>query len=101
MIRARAGGTGAQFNLGEMSVTRCALRLQSGEMGVAYVAGTDKRHAELAAIFDALMQSPRRAMVQAAVLDPITKALAGRAAEVRAQAARTRVEFVTMTRGED
>jgi alpha-D-ribose 1-methylphosphonate 5-triphosphate synthase subunit PhnG len=32
MVRARTGGTGQQFNLGEMSVTRCALRLTSGAM---------------------------------------------------------------------
>ncbi len=59
MTRGRAGGTGRRFNLGEMTVTRCALRLDSGEMGIAYVAGRDRRHAELAALFDALMQDRR------------------------------------------
>ena len=42
MVRARAGGTGAQFNLGEMSVTRCAVVLdetesQAATAGVAYI----------------------------------------------------------------
>lgn len=101
MVRARAGGSGAQFNLGEMSITRCALRLQSGETGIAYVAGRHPRHAELAAVFDALMQSPQRDAVHAAVLQPIEQALAARDAELRAQAALTKVEFMTMVRGED
>jgi alpha-D-ribose 1-methylphosphonate 5-triphosphate synthase subunit PhnG len=101
MVRARAGGTGSQFNLGEMSVTRCALRLASGEMGVAYVGGRDKRHAELAAIFDALMQSGARDSVQANVLLPIEQALARRQKQAHAEAQATKVEFMTMVRGED
>src|SRR3546814_2959337 len=31
MVRARAGGTGEQFNLGQMTVTRCALKLAGGD----------------------------------------------------------------------
>jgi alpha-D-ribose 1-methylphosphonate 5-triphosphate synthase subunit PhnG len=37
MARARIGGTGNRFNFGELTVTRCALRLASGQHGVAYV----------------------------------------------------------------
>lgn len=101
MVRARAGGTGAQFNLGEMSVTRCALRLSSGQTGVAYVAGRDKLHAELAAVFDALMQSDASVRVRDMVLLPIEAALAERHSRDHAQAQATRVEFMTMVRGED
>lgn len=56
MVRARAGGTGVKFNLGEMTVTRCVLQLSSGEIGVAYVAGRSRRHAALAAVLDAMLQ---------------------------------------------
>jgi alpha-D-ribose 1-methylphosphonate 5-triphosphate synthase subunit PhnG len=101
MVRARTGGTGAQFNVGEMSMTRCALRLASGEMGIAYLAGRDTRHAELAAIFDALMQSDAAAKVQKTVLQPIEAALAEKLARTHAQAKATKVEFMTMVRGED
>lgn len=101
MVRARTGGTGAQFNLGEMSVTRCALRLQSGEMGVAYVAGRDTRHAEWAAIFDALMQSAANTDVQEKIIRPIEIALAAQRAKTHAQAQATKVDFMTMVRGED
>jgi alpha-D-ribose 1-methylphosphonate 5-triphosphate synthase subunit PhnG len=101
MVRARTGGTGAQFNVGEMSMTRCALRLASGEMGIAYLAGRDMHHAELAAIFDALMQSDAAAKVQQTVLQPIETALAEKLAQIHAQARATKVEFMTMVRGED
>ncbi|MEE4301615.1 MAG: phosphonate C-P lyase system protein PhnG, partial [Pseudomonadales bacterium] len=30
MVRGRTGGVGDRFNLGEMTVTRCAVRLASG-----------------------------------------------------------------------
>ncbi len=101
MVRARIGGTGAQFNIGEMSMTRCALRLASGEMGIAYLAGRDMRHAELAAIFDALMQSDAAEKVRQTVLQPIESALAEKLARTHAQAQATKVEFMTMVRGED
>lgn len=100
MVRGRTGGTGEQFNLGEMSVTRCALRLNGGAMGIAYVAGRDKRHAELAAIFDALMQSDAAERVRQQVLQPIETALAEQRARSAAAAQETRVEFMTMVRGE-
>ena len=32
MVRGRVGGTGAPFNLGEMSVTRCSVRLADGSL---------------------------------------------------------------------
>jgi phosphonate C-P lyase system protein PhnG len=59
MVRGRTGGTGAAFNLGEMTVTRCVLRLASGETGHAYVQGRAKAKARQAALVDALMQGPR------------------------------------------
>jgi alpha-D-ribose 1-methylphosphonate 5-triphosphate synthase subunit PhnG len=101
MVRARAGGTGQQFNLGEMSVTRCALRLASGQMGVAYVAGRDAHHAEWAAVFDALLQSDSAAQVEHIVLEPIRQALAAQRTETEVRAEATRVDFMTMVRGEN
>ena len=56
MTRGRAGGGGAPFNLGEISVTRCTVRTESGLVGHAYVAGRDAGRAELAARVDAGMQ---------------------------------------------
>src|SRR6056297_3733171 len=71
MVRGRAGATGAPFNLGEMTVTRCSLRLMSGEVGHAYVQGRDKTHATTAALIDALMQTQAAGSLRAAILDPL------------------------------
>ena len=101
MVRGRAGATGAAFNLGEMTVTRCSLKLESGEVGHAYVQGRDKHHATRAALVDALMQTARAAQVRAAILDPLAKALKAARAERAAKAAATKVDFFTMVRGED
>ncbi|WP_425449990.1 phosphonate C-P lyase system protein PhnG [Virgifigura deserti] len=99
MVRGRAGGTGQRFNLGEMTVSRCAVALENGIVGHGYVAGRDHRKAELAAIFDALLQdSDRRAEVEALVTRPLSEAQAARKAERRRKAAATRVEFLTMVR---
>jgi alpha-D-ribose 1-methylphosphonate 5-triphosphate synthase subunit PhnG len=101
MVRGRAGGTGAAFNLGEMTVTRCVLRLASGETGHAYVQGRSKTKARQAALVDALMQGGRAAAVRAAVLEPLGDALAEAKRSRAAKAAATKVEFFTMVRGDD
>lgn len=101
MVRGRAGGTGAPFNIGEMTVTRCALRLEDGTVGHAYVQGRDKAHAERAALVDALMHTEAAPRIEASVLRPLAEE-AGAARTARAaRAAATRVEFFTMARGED
>ncbi|MBO1113389.1 phosphonate C-P lyase system protein PhnG [Bordetella petrii] len=102
MVRARSGGTGAQFNLGEMSITRCAVTLEGGTMGVGYVPGRARRHAEHAAVLDALLQRDEwHDRIQAGVIEPLAQAHAERARRQSCVAAQTQVEFFTMVRGED
>jgi alpha-D-ribose 1-methylphosphonate 5-triphosphate synthase subunit PhnG len=101
MVRGRMGGTGAPFNLGEMTVTRCALRLESGAVGHAYVQGRDKAKAEQAALLDALMQTEAAAELREKVLEPLAAEMAAAAAARAGKAAATKVEFFTMVRGED
>ena len=96
MVRGRAGGDGAPFNLGEMTVTRCAVRL--GEVvGHAYVAGRDKQQAELAAVLDAALQDPAHhdALMEAVITPLAAHQQAAREAEAR-RAAATRVDFLAM-----
>lgn len=99
MVRARAGGSGEKFNLGEMTLTRCALRLAGGETGIGYVQGRSARHAELAALADALLQSQaHRALVESQVIAPLERLLEARARAAAERAASTRVEFFTLVR---
>ena len=102
MVRARAGGTGGRFNLGEMTVTRCTVQLEGGVLGHAYVAGRSRRHAELAAVFDALLQDPaHREGLGRTVLAPLEDKRQARRRATAEKAGATRVEFFTMLRGED
>ncbi len=101
MLRGRIGGTGAAFNLGEMAVTRCSVRLGCGTVGHACVQGRDKDHARRAALADALMQTDAAAEIATSVLASLrNEAVAKRDARA-AKAAATRVEFFTLVRGED
>jgi alpha-D-ribose 1-methylphosphonate 5-triphosphate synthase subunit PhnG len=100
MVRGRMGGTGAPFNLGEMTVTRCAVT-DGVVVGHGYVRGRDAAKAELVACCDALLQAPaRRAAVLAAVIEPLEAALAARRDEAARRAAATRVDFFTLVRGD-
>lgn len=101
MVRARAGATGAPFNLGEMTVTRCALTLATGEVGHAYIQGRNKDDAEAAALVDALMQTAAAARIMDDVLIPLSDEAAARKSKRAAKADATKVDFFTMVRGED
>jgi alpha-D-ribose 1-methylphosphonate 5-triphosphate synthase subunit PhnG len=102
MVRGRAGGTGVPFNLGEMTVTRCSVTLDDGRVGHAYVPGRDGRHAERAAVLDAILQDEAaREALEPLIIEPLVAARRARQQETRARVAGTRVEFFTMVRGEE
>lgn len=101
MVRGRIGGTGAAFNLGEMTVTRCTLRLPGGTVGHAYVQGRDGDHARRAAAVDALMQTDRAAEIRAAILAPLAAEAEAARRDRAGKAAATKVDFFTLVRGED
>ncbi|MEM9431683.1 MAG: phosphonate C-P lyase system protein PhnG [Pseudomonadota bacterium] len=101
MVRGRTSGSGAPFNVGEMTVTRCSLKLASGAVGHGYVQGRDKTHARRAAIVDALMQTDAAPDVRTRLLAPLAAQIEGAKATRAAKAAATRVDFFTLARGED
>lgn len=102
MVRGRMGGTGDAFNMGEVTVTRCALRLDAcGTTGHAYVQGRSRRHAEIAALADALLQTDEAATIETGLLAPLQCEEEARRASRAAKAAATKVDFFTMVRGED
>jgi alpha-D-ribose 1-methylphosphonate 5-triphosphate synthase subunit PhnG len=97
MVQGRAGGSGAPFNLGEMTVTRCTIHNEHGRVGHAYIAGRDPRKAELAASLDAALQDPETGpALERTVILPLAEALAAADAGVRAEAEATRVDFFTL-----
>lgn len=103
MVQGRAGGTGERFNLGEITVTRCALRLAGASpeapVGVAYVLGRSHRQAQLAAVADALLQDPaQRDRLEQQLLDPVRQHLQHLQAQRHERAQTTQVDFLTVAR---
>ena len=102
MVRARAGGTGKRFNFGEMTMTRCAVTLEGGHQGFGYVAGTSRRHAELAALFDAmLLDDDQRDAVEERVIGALEKTNGDACRQKATKTAATKVDFFTLVRGEN
>lgn len=101
MVRGRLGATGAPFNLGEMTVTRCALALPTGEVGHAYIQGRRKSDAEASALVDALMQTSSAEKLRKDILEPLEAEALAKLSTRAAKAAATKVDFFTMVRGED
>ena len=100
LVRGRAGGTGSPFNLGEVTMTRCALKMADGTAGFAFILGRDQRHAELAAVFDAILQKSDAAAARAFqfVVQFEQAQAASRDLKSR-KAASTKVNFFAMARG--
>ncbi|MEL7103218.1 MAG: phosphonate C-P lyase system protein PhnG [Pseudomonadota bacterium] len=99
MVRGRAGSAGGQFNLGEMTITRCAVRLAEGQTGVSYISGRNLEHALIAAKADALLQSDtHHAAAYDSLIAPLKRDNEANESERAAKVAATRVNFFTMVR---
>jgi alpha-D-ribose 1-methylphosphonate 5-triphosphate synthase subunit PhnG len=104
MVRARIGGGGGRFNLGEATVTRATVRLRgeplaADAVGTGYVLGTDLEHAWLAAIFDGLLaDAGLRERVLAEVIAPLEQTEAERDRIRGAEARSTVVDFFSVAR---
>ncbi len=106
MVRGRAGGTGSPFNMGEMTVTRCVVRLRNkggaSPVGHAYCADRDRKAAEARAVLDAMLQlGEERPRIEAEVIDPLRRERDEAAQERARKVAATKVDFFTMVRGEN
>ncbi len=102
MLRGRMGGDGAAFNMGEATVSRAVVELESGERGFGHVLGRDRERARLVAIADALWQrSDARETIERVVITPVRQRLSATKQRRASEAAATRVDFFTLVRGED
>jgi alpha-D-ribose 1-methylphosphonate 5-triphosphate synthase subunit PhnG len=101
MLRGRVGGDGAPFNFGEATVSRCAVRLATGETGFGYALGRDREKARLIALLDALQQREQGHIeLEKRVLGPIRERLKAERERAAQHVAATKVEFFTLVRGE-
>ncbi len=101
MVRGRIGGGGAPFNAGEATVSRCVVRLATGEVGFGHVMGRDGARARQVALLDALGQTPAHAPAVAAAAAELDAQRTARETARARDVAGSRVDFFTMTRGED
>lgn len=102
MVRARAGGEGAKFNMGEATITRCSVISSTGQTGHAYVLGRDPNHARAAAEIDAGLQDAALfADLHRAIIQPLQQAHDEARQLHRGKVAATKVDFFTLVRGED
>lgn len=100
MLRGRTGGGGAPFNMGEATVSRASVRIDTGEVGHGYCLGRDTEKAKLIAVIDALFQR-EPANIDFAILRPLRDRAYAESKKQREETAATKVEFFTMVRGED
>jgi len=101
MVRARIGNAGDRFNIGEATVTRCAVRHRAmgGEQvaGVGHVLGLDALRAERVAQLDALLQvEALHALLWRNVVEPLRECRALIDRDERARTEASRVRFFTL-----
>lgn len=101
-VQARMGGTGNRFNVADVTVTRCVVKLTSGVLGYSYLSGRNKPHAELAAVIDGLMQSKRyQQELMLSIIEPLHATRMQKHQRRQQQVASSKVDFFTLVRGED
>ena len=101
MVRARIGNRGDRFNLGEATLTRCAVRLRAGDggvtVGVGHVLGRDEAQALRIAQLDALLQRDElRPLLMHDLIEPLRRARLERDRGERARTEATRVRFFAL-----
>lgn len=102
MLRGRIGGGGANFNLGETTVSRASVKLSDGLVGHGHCLGTDRKKAQMIAIFDALFQRPAMAeKLEKALLSGVRRRVESESTKQAEETAATRVDFFTMVRGDN
>lgn len=101
MVKGKTAGEGQVFNLGEVTVTRCVVRIEGGTMGFGYVVGRNQNQALLIALADAYLQSDEHAAWEKSLLVPLNDSLQKRLKAQENKVQTTKVDFFTMVRGED
>ncbi len=101
MVRARIGNTGDRFNLGEATVSRCAVRHRASDgsvvVGVGHVLGRDTTRAECIAGLDALLQrEPLQSLLMREVVEPLRAVRLRRDRDQCARTEATRVRFFAL-----
>jgi alpha-D-ribose 1-methylphosphonate 5-triphosphate synthase subunit PhnG len=126
MVRAKTGGTGQTFNMGEMTVTRTVIRLDVSEghlkessfkessledkgleekytdiIGFGYTAGRETKKSELIAVIDAYFQLPKYTdLLEEKILQPLLDQQKDQEEMAASKVDATKVNFFTMVRGE-
>jgi alpha-D-ribose 1-methylphosphonate 5-triphosphate synthase subunit PhnG len=99
MMQGRISGSGAPFAAGEMTVTRAAVRLATGQLGIGYVGGRHPRQAEIVAALDAMGQTPEwQHQIEDRIVAPLAAESDARRRLRASKAAATRVDFFTVAR---
>ena len=101
MVRAQAGAGCENFNMGEMTMTRCVIRLDSDEIGYGFVAGRSKKKSELIAVIDACWQKDSlQKIIEEKIIEPLYALQVNRAQKTSENTKTSKVNFFTMVRGE-
>lgn len=101
MVKGKTAGEGQVFNVGEVTVTRSAVKLPSGEVGFGYLVGRDKKASELIALADAYLQSESSESWQKKLIEPLALLLTTEKEALMKKVQTTKVDFFTLVRGED
>ena len=97
----KAGATGDNFNVGEVTITRCSLNLDKKIQGHGYVQGRNKYKSKIAALCDALMQTEKKEIIKRNIIDKLIKYKNNKRNEILSKTEATKVDFFTLVRGED
>lgn len=98
-VRGRFSNKGNRFNVGDVTITRASVALDSGEVGHCYMVGRHKDKAVLCAYLDGVLQMDAyRDTVMAQLITPLHDAYLEHLKNQKQDIETSKVDFFTMAR---
>ena len=101
-IRGKMGNVGDKFNVGDATMTRASVLLETGEIGHCYMLGRNVKQALLASRIDAVMQIEKyKDMLNIQIINPLENIYKTTKQKQKKEAQTSKVDFFTLERGEE
>ena len=101
-IRGKMGNVGDRFNVGDATITRASVLLETGEIGHCYMLGRNIKQALLASRIDAVMQVKEyKDILNIQIIYPLEDIYKTIKQKQKKEVQTSKVDFFTLERGED
>ena len=101
MVQGKAGATGDNFNVGEVTITRGSLNVDEKIQGNGSVQGKKKYKTKMSVLGNPLIKTEKKKIIKRNIIDKLIKYKNNKRNEILSKTEATKVDFFTLVRGEN